>query len=83
MLTDIFNGIYNQQIDPKKARNVIIGFFVIVFVTSISISTINYFDKDVIKKKKLKKPEVKKEDKKPEIKVQKKRKERSSRKKTS
>ena len=52
LFTDIFNGIYNQQIDPKKARNVIIGFFVIVFVTSISISTINYFDKDVKNSKK-------------------------------
>ena len=28
LLTNIFNSIYNQQIHPKKARNVIIGFFV-------------------------------------------------------
>ena len=27
LFTDIFNAIYNQQIDPKSARNVIIGFF--------------------------------------------------------
>ena len=32
LFTDVFNAIYNQQIDPKKAKNVIIGFFFIVFV---------------------------------------------------
>ena len=30
LFTNIFNAIYNQQIDPKKARNVIIGFFIII-----------------------------------------------------
>ena len=44
LFTDIFNAIYNQQLDPKKARNVIIGFFVIVFATTITISGINYFN---------------------------------------
>ena len=34
LLTDIFNAIYNQQIDPKSARNVIIGFFAIVSLTT-------------------------------------------------
>ena len=38
----MFNAIYNQQIDPKKARNVIIGFFVIVFATSLT-KVVNYF----------------------------------------
>ena len=27
LFTDVFNSIYNQQIDQKSARNVIIGFF--------------------------------------------------------
>ena len=85
LFTDIFNAIYNQQLDPKKARNVIIGFFVIVFATTITISGINYFndqeltfitekkEQDVKIKKELeaKKPEVKKpEIKKPETKSQ-------------
>ena len=69
LFTNIFNSIYNQQIDPKKARNVIIGFFVIVFATSITISAFNYFgDGEAIKKVEVKKPEVKKEVKKPEAK---------------
>ena len=34
IFTDIFNSIYNQQIDQKSARNVIIGFFVIVGVST-------------------------------------------------
>tara|TARA_A100001015_G_scaffold170051_1_gene189006 strand:- start:1353 stop:2864 length:1512 start_codon:yes stop_codon:yes gene_type:complete len=62
LFTDLFNAIYNQQIDPKKARNVIIGFFVIVFTTSITISAVNYFgDEKVIEKVAIKKPEAKKE----------------------
>ena len=69
LLTNIFNAIYNQQIDPKKARNVIIGFFIIVFATSITISAVNYFgDGEAIKKAEIKKPEVKKEVKKPKVK---------------
>ena len=69
LFTNIFNAIYNQQIDPKKARNVIIGFFVIVFATSITISAVNYFgDRELTKKVEVKKPETKKEVKKPEVK---------------
>ena len=66
LFTNIFNAIYNQQIDQKKARNVIGGFFIIVFATSITISAVNYFgDHQTIKKAEVKKPEVKKEVKKP------------------
>ena len=69
LFTNIFNAIYNQQIDPKKARNVIIGFFVIVFATSITISALNYFgDGEAIKKVEVKKPEVKKPEVKKEVK---------------
>ena len=61
LFTNIFNAIYNQQIDPKKARNVIIGFFAIIFATSITISAVNYFgDGEAIKKVEVKKPEAKK-----------------------
>ena len=71
LFTDIFNAIYNQQIDPKKAKNVIIGFFAIVLVTSITISAVNYFgDNEVVKKAEVKKPEVKKEEKKSKVKEQ-------------
>ena len=34
LFTDVFNSIYNQQIDQKSARNVIVGFFVIVGVST-------------------------------------------------
>jgi len=70
LFTDIFNGIYNQQFDPKKAKNVIIGFFIIVFTTSVIIGGLNYFGDEKLETKKLetKKPSVKKEVKKPEAK---------------
>ena len=86
LLTELFNGIYNQQINPKSAKNVIIGFFVIFGVTTIIITGVNQFDEtkqnknvEVVKpelkeKKEDKKPktQVKKKDKKPELKVKKK-----------
>jgi len=81
ILTELFNGIYNQQINPKNAKNVIIGFFVIFGVTTMLITGFNNFnekkqiqsveiDKPKFKEKKeKKKPEaeakIKKEDKKP------------------
>ena len=74
LFTDIFNSIYNQQLDPKKARNVIIGFFAIVSISTITISAVKYFSDDEAiqkietKKKEIKKKEVKKEIKKPEVK---------------
>ena len=68
LFTNIFNSIYNQQIDPKKARNVIAGVFIIVFATTITISAINYFgDEQTLKKAEVKKPEVKKDLKKPQL----------------
>ena len=87
LFTDVFNSIYNQQIDQKSARNVIIGFFVVVGFTTVIVTgfnkykDFNFFDKkkeEIVKpetkvKKEVKKPEtkVKKEVKKPEIKVKK------------
>ena len=78
IFTDVFNGIYNQQLDPKKAKNVIIGIAAVLVVTTIAFNAKNYFDNTKIdttvqiKKpeinKEVKKPEVKKEAKKPEVK---------------
>ena len=86
LFTDVFNSIYNQQIDQKSARNVILGFFVVVGLTSTIIGGYsaykNYdFPKnktetlkpDLKDKKETKKPEskLKKETKKPEPKIKK------------
>ena len=75
LFTDVFNSIYNQQIDQKSARNVIVGFFVVVVVTSAIFAGVNaYKNLDFTKKKiETKNPEakVKKETKKPETVVKK------------
>ncbi len=75
LLTDVFNSIYNQQIDQKSARNVIIGFFVVVSVTTLIVTGINTYKNYDVSSKKVeeKKPEVKikKEVKKPKTKVKK------------
>ncbi len=86
LFTEVFNSIYNQQIDQKSARNVIIVFFVVIgFTTSIYLG-VNYYKNfdfsekkfetkkvETTEKKVVKKPEVKvkKEVKKPEAKVKK------------
>ena len=86
LFTELFNSIYNQQIDQKSARNVIIGFFVIAGVTTAIVGGFNAYknydfsgnDLEIKKpevkvKKETNKPEVKvkKEAKKPEVKVKK------------
>jgi Bax protein len=86
LFTDVFNSIYNQQIDQKSARKVIIGFFVVAGVTTAIIAGINaYYNFDfsekkletkkieVDVKKEIKKPEpkIKKETRKPEVKLKK------------
>ena len=43
VFTDVFNSIYDQQIDQKSARNVIIGFFVIIGVTTAIYSGYNFY----------------------------------------
>mgnify|MGYP001482433974 CR=1 FL=1 len=76
LFTDVFNAIYNQEIDPKKAKNVIISFFALVGVTIAVIASVNYYKNfdSLQTETKIKKPEikVKKETKKPEIKVKRK-----------
>ncbi len=75
LFTDVFNSIYNQQIDQKSARKVIIGFFLIIGVsTAVVVGLKSYKSFDLFEKKiEAKKPEVKikKETKKPEVKIKK------------
>ncbi len=75
LFTDVFNSIYNQQIDQKSARNVIVGFFIIIGVTTAIYSGFNAYKNYDFSSKKIetKKPEpiVKKETKKPEPKIKK------------
>ena len=40
---DLFNGIYNQQINKGKTGRVILGFFIIVGLTTIVISGVSTF----------------------------------------
>ena len=55
LFTDLFHGIYKQQIEPQKAK-VIIGIASIAVVATIAFSGINGFsDSDIVK------PEIKKE----------------------
>ncbi len=71
IFTDVFNSIYNQQIDKKSARNVIIGFFALAgLTTSIYVGISAYKNFDFSEKKvEVKKSETKakKEVKKPEV----------------
>ena len=81
MFTDLFHGIYKQQIEPQKAKRVIIAIASVAVITTIGFSGINYysggdFKKNEISKKEIKKPELKKEEvKKPKIKEPEKKKE--------
>ena len=75
LFTDVFNSIYNQQIDQKSARNVIIGFFTVIGITTAIFVGLNTYKNHDFTEKKIeaKKPEktIKKEIKKPEIKPKK------------
>ncbi|MDC1092534.1 glucosaminidase domain-containing protein [Pelagibacteraceae bacterium] len=86
VLTELFNGLYNQKINPKSAKALIVGFFVIISITTILITSLTNIkdikqvqkveiEKTEIKKEKtsIKKPKVefKKEDKKPKVQVKK------------
>ena len=75
LFTDVFNSIYNQQIDQKSARNVIIGFFAVVGITTVIFVGLNTYKNYDFSEKKIetKKPDkkIKKKIKKPEIKQKK------------
>ena len=82
LFTNLFHGIYNQQLQPQKAKKVVIAIVAVAVISTIAFSGINYFtENNLIKnlevkkpevkkevKKKIKKPEAKKEVKKPEVK---------------
>ena len=74
LFVDVFHGIYNQQIEPKKAKRVIIAIASIAVITTITFSGMNYYKNNEIVekvnvqvKKEIKKPEVKKETKKSKV----------------
>ena len=73
LFTDLFHGIYAQQIDPQKAKKVMIAIASVAVIVTVAFSGINYVsDNELAKKgeikKEVKKPEAKKEVKKPEAK---------------
>ncbi len=88
LFTDLFHGIYKQQIEPQKAKTVVIAITAVAILTTIVFSSLNYFsDGELVKKpeikkeekkleikKEVKKPEIKKERKKPENKIEEKKK---------
>ena len=60
VLTELFNGIYNQQISPKNAKTAIIGFFVIIGVSTIIITGVtNFNDAEQIRKTEIQEPKIK------------------------
>ena len=73
LFTDLFHGIYKQQIEPQKAKKVIVAIASVAIVTTIVFSGMSYFsDGEIVKKpeikKEVKKTEIKKEEKKLETK---------------
>ena len=60
ILVELFSGLYNQQISPKNAKTVLVGFFVIVGVSTIIITNlITIKDVKQVQKIEIKEPEVK------------------------
>jgi len=58
-LTELFNGIYNQQINPKNAKTAIIGIFVIVGITTLVINGLtNYETASQVKKVEIQKQQT-------------------------
>jgi len=73
LFTDLFHGIYKQQIEPQKAKKVMIAIASVAVIATVAFSGLNFLsDNELAKKpeikKEVKKPEIKKEVKKPEIK---------------
>jgi len=70
VITELFNGIYNQQFTPKSTKAVIIGFFVIVGVTTLIITSLSQFeDVDKVKKVQIDKKEIKEKKKKKNLRL--------------
>ena len=66
LLTDLFNGIYNQKINKTRANHAILGFFIIVGLITIITAGVTTFNNPnklnennlVKKEQKIKKPET-------------------------
>ena len=59
--TNIFNAIYNQQINKKKVGSSLAAIFIIVAIFTVILSGVSTFkeqEKQVVKKE-IKKPEIK------------------------
>ena len=61
LFTDLFHGIYEQQIEPQKAKKVIITIAAVAIIGSVTYSGINYFSENDLVKKPIVKKEVKKQ----------------------
>ena len=77
LFTDLFHGIYKQQIEPQKAKKVMIAIASVAVIATVAFSGINYLSDDELAKKseikkEVKKPEIKKEVKKPKLEVKRK-----------
>jgi Bax protein len=73
LFTNLFHGIYNQQLQPQKAKKVIVAIVSVAVISTIVFSGVNYFTENNLNKNlEVKKPkvkeDVKKEVKKPEVK---------------
>ena len=69
LFTNLFHGIYNQQLQPQKAKKVIVAIVSVAVISTIVFSGINYFtENNLIKNLEVKKPEVKKKEPKLEVK---------------
>ena len=64
LFIDLFHGIYNQQVEPQKAKKVMAVIASVAIVATLAFSGMNYFSSNEL----VKKPEIKKEIKKPEVK---------------
>ena len=61
LFTDLFHGIYEQQIEPQKAKRVIITIAAVAIIGSVAYGGINYFSENDLVKKPIVKKEVKKQ----------------------
>ena len=77
VLTELFNGIYNQQLNLKSAKTAAIGFFIVIGVSTIIVTGVYNYDSKQIKKVEIDQPEIKenKQEKKQKVQVKEKKKE--------
>jgi Bax protein len=71
LFTELFHGIYEQQIKPQKAKKVIIVVASVALISTAIFSGINYLNDGKIITKEAKKSEIRQDSKKPSTKVKK------------